>query len=359
MKTKHLIKASIALLALSLTANAQDSQWDGDQNFTGLISREGNVVIGQPYQNAQYMGSYGKLVVDGKIYAFGNIHGNNISGNNIYGDNFYPKNIIGSSLTIDLDAGSHGTKITSNSKGGSATMEFQTSNDFLGRKSTRILMRGNTGHDIEFYNKNEDKFVHFDGDYCSMTLYDKNQNTRFLFDSYNGVLSINELAGNTTTVTGNLIRFYRTDGPSYVWSENALVFGAKPSSSTWYNTGNMIIKDNQVIVKSNDKNAGFSNYNSLFNVDGKIECEEIEVKDVGADYVFKPDYNLLSLEEVEQFISTNGHLPGVPPAEETKKGVSLGEFSEKLLEKVEELTLHMIELKKENEALKEEIDALR
>lgn len=93
-------------------------------------------------------------------------------------------------------------------------------------------------------------------------------------------------------------------------------------------------------------------------VNGKIACEEIEVKNVGADYVFGESYKLKTLEEVDLFIKTNGHLPGMEPASETEKGVNVGEFSEKLLEKIEELTLYMIELKKENESLKSEIQKL-
>lgn len=84
-------------------------------------------------------------------------------------------------------------------------------------------------------------------------------------------------------------------------------------------------------------------------VDGKIVAEEIEVKDVGADYVFAEDYNLRSLAEVEAFILENNHLPGIAPACETEQGINIGEFSEKLLEKIEELTLYMIQ---QNETIK-------
>ncbi len=90
-------------------------------------------------------------------------------------------------------------------------------------------------------------------------------------------------------------------------------------------------------------------------VDGKIECEEIEVKNVGADYVFEEGYNLLELDKVEDFINLNKHLPGIAPASETEKGVELGAFSEKLLQKIEELTLYMIDLKRENDLLKERV----
>ncbi|AXG71932.1 hypothetical protein KORDIASMS9_04190 [Kordia sp. SMS9] len=74
---------------------------------------------------------------------------------------------------------------------------------------------------------------------------------------------------------------------------------------------------------------------------------------VWADYVFKSDYELKPLEEVETFINTNGHLPNVPSAKEVEEnGVNLGEMDAKLLEKIEELTLYVIELKKEINELK-------
>jgi hypothetical protein len=62
-----------------------------------------------------------------------------------------------------------------------------------------------------------------------------------------------------------------------------------------------------------------------------------------ADHVFNKNYSLMPLPEVAQFIKTNGHLPGVPSAAEvTKEGIDLGKMNAKLLEKIEELTLHLI-----------------
>ncbi len=66
-----------------------------------------------------------------------------------------------------------------------------------------------------------------------------------------------------------------------------------------------------------------------------------------SDYVFEDGYQLRSLKEVEQFISTNGHLPDVPSAKEvTENGQDLGRMDAILLRKIEELTLYIIELEK-------------
>lgn len=90
-------------------------------------------------------------------------------------------------------------------------------------------------------------------------------------------------------------------------------------------------------------------------VDGKIIAEEFKVQDSGSwpDHVFQADYNLMPLPDVERYIAEHQHLPDVPSAEEVAAdGLSLGETRALLLQKIEELTLYVIDLKKGNEALK-------
>ena len=105
-------------------------------------------------------------------------------------------------------------------------------------------------------------------------------------------------------------------------------------------------------------------------VAGKLISEEVRVllQSTGwPDYVFKADYNLRSIEEVESFINDNGHLPNIPSAEVVEKeGILLGDMNKNLLEKIEELTLYMIqtnkdvkELQSENAKLKKEVEALK
>jgi trimeric autotransporter adhesin len=75
-----------------------------------------------------------------------------------------------------------------------------------------------------------------------------------------------------------------------------------------------------------------------------------------SDRVFEKEYHLLSLKEVEKFIVKNNHLPNVPSATEVvKNGVAIDEMVSKLLEKVEELTLYMIQQQKEIEELKKKL----
>ena len=83
-------------------------------------------------------------------------------------------------------------------------------------------------------------------------------------------------------------------------------------------------------------------------VNGTVGAREVNVNTtVWADYVFDPDYKLMPLSELDNFIQKNGHLPEVPTeAEVMENGVNLAEMNVKLLEKVEELTLHMIRQEK-------------
>lgn len=103
-----------------------------------------------------------------------------------------------------------------------------------------------------------------------------------------------------------------------------------------------------------------SNY-KLF-VKGGILTEEVRVNLATgwADYVFNKDYTLKPLNEVENFITANGHLPNVPSAKEVKEnGIELGEMSKIQQEKIEELTLYVIEQNKINQSQSKEIEELK
>jgi hypothetical protein len=86
---------------------------------------------------------------------------------------------------------------------------------------------------------------------------------------------------------------------------------------------------------------------------------KVDLNVPGPDYVFEKDYNLMSLEEIKAYIEKHKHLPEVPSAKEMEtNGVNLSEMNMILLKKVEELTLHVIELKKENELQTQRADLL-
>lgn len=102
----------------------------------------------------------------------------------------------------------------------------------------------------------------------------------------------------------------------------------------------------------------------LVNKDGGVYCTSLRVRlseDIPVpDFVFRPNYRLMPLWEVKQFISLNSHLPGIPSETEIREeGLSIEEMQMKLLQKIEELTLYMIQLSEENERMKLEIIELQ
>jgi len=99
-------------------------------------------------------------------------------------------------------------------------------------------------------------------------------------------------------------------------------------------------------------------------VDGTICAKEVRVSLTGdpcwPDYVFDENYNLTNITELEKYIKENKKLPEMPSANEVStQGVEIGEMQARMLKKIEELTLYVIELKKENETIKSELNKLK
>ena len=85
----------------------------------------------------------------------------------------------------------------------------------------------------------------------------------------------------------------------------------------------------------------------LLAVDGKGIFEELRVEISGSwpDYVFQDDYSLKSLPELKKYIGENGHLPNIPNAKTIEEeGILLGDMQKRMMEKIEELSLYIIEL---------------
>jgi len=95
-------------------------------------------------------------------------------------------------------------------------------------------------------------------------------------------------------------------------------------------------------------------------VNGDIFSKRLKVVQTGwPDFVFTPEYALPSLQEVENYIKCNQHLRDIPSAAEVEKeGLDVGEMNKKLLQKVEELTLYLIEQQKQINVLQEQNKAL-
>ena len=152
-------------------------------------------------------------------------------------------------------------------------------------------------------------------------------------------------------------------------STNSLVYSDGTSVATRYvdvtgdtmsgalalSAGGLTVGTTQLVVQANGNvGIGISDPTNALAVNGTIKCKEVIVTLAGwADFVFEDDYELMPLNDVDEFIRDHGHLPGMPSAEDVASGgVKMGEMQSKLLQRIEELTLHVIELAKENERLK-------
>lgn len=128
---------------------------------------------------------------------------------------------------------------------------------------------------------------------------------------------------------------------TYQFSEytNGNVFLRLPKENSYVSIGTNSFNDNGDLYK--------------LTVNGKMRAHAVKVYTDWADYVFDKDYNLPTLKEVEEHIKEKGHLKDIPSAKEVEEnGIELGEMNKLLLQKIEELTLYTIQLKKEIDELK-------
>lgn len=180
-----------------------------------------------------------------------------------------------------------------------------------------------------------------------------------------------QLFGHSHSVTSGpqdwgKISFVANADQSADQNDQAFSFGTFDGGQNWA-THVVIRKDGKMIVGSDNiynyynaaQYARIPNGYKLYVEDGILtEKVKVAVKTTGdwSDFVFAKNYKLKSLSEVETFVNENKHLPDVPSAQDVMTdGIDLGKMDAKLLQKIEELTLYMIQQQKEIDALKKQL----
>lgn len=156
-----------------------------------------------------------------------------------------------------------------------------------------------------------------------------------------------DVFGVVATSTGFIMYDRATNSLSSQW------YSPAPGDTRLYDqlTGSWRL----VVNSSGNVGIGTAAPQYKLSVNGTIGTKEVIVTNTGwSDYVFKPDYRLKPLKEIAAYIKVNHHLPEIPSeADVQEKGVSVGEMQAKLLAKVEELTLHMIQAEERNDRLEQ------
>lgn len=155
----------------------------------------------------------------------------------------------------------------------------------------------------------------------------------------------------TTGTFAGLARIYAAGtNPMLVFGNNGMdILGINP-----VNNGTVVIGNGTGVTQ-------YANGYKL-NVHGKIVCTELMVKSVTSwpDFVFDKSYELMPLSELRSFIQTNKHLPGIPAASEVESsGLQVGEMQKKMMQKIEELTLYILQQQEQLQKQQKQIERLK
>lgn len=176
-----------------------------------------------------------------------------------------------------------------------------------------------------------------------------------LANNLSGYLMMGSQTGSNMVLDNNEIQVRNNGAGAHLYLQNGggnVYIG----DATNFNSAHRLGVDGNTVITGNVRignTVGPSGYKLA--VDGKVICTELLVRLVPnwPDYVFSNNHKLPGIDEVENFIKKNHHLPGIPSAKELEtNGLNIGEMQKLQMEKIEELTLYIIELKKEIEKLR-------
>ncbi len=175
-------------------------------------------------------------------------------------------------------------------------------------------------------------------------------------------VGIGSFAGFSNTGTGNVFIGYNS-GRSELGSNKLYLANSNTTTPLVYGDFSAkFVSIGDIELAKRDAIAASGAYGLLVQKGLLTEKIKVALKSSGdwSDYVFEPTYPLMPLEEVESFTKENKHLPNVPSADAMAAGgLDVAETSKMFMEKIEELTLYLIELNKEVKALKLENEALK
>ena len=239
---------------------------------------------------------------------------------------------------------------------------FEIMNTQKGESSTLALRTFNGGGSgwtpwREFLFKDFEGHMKFDvDDYYSKSQTDfggdlllRSSNSPSI-NSYGAALSFSKIGGGSNKRSSIVAKQTGTDEDNV-----GLAF------LTHSNTAASDLIERMIISGNGNVGIGTIDPDSRLSVNGTIHSKEVKVDlDGWSDHVFRQDYPLMDLKEVSSYIVENQHLPNIPTETEVKEnGINLGEMNAKLLEKIEELTLYLIEQNRELKELRQEIIILK
>ncbi|MCX6227070.1 MAG: hypothetical protein NTV01_20365, partial [Bacteroidia bacterium] len=234
-----------------------------------------------------------------------------------------PGNLFLKTSDGNIDMRAYGGNLLATAK----EYRFMTSGTTLQHPALRIKNNGNIGIGVKD------------------PIHNLQVNGNIAFQGQNSSLIFGQSFPTPTAEWGQwAIEYNRTTGGLNFW---------KPFNSNKFGNYYLFLSDNGnvLIGKSTQVNPIYK-----LDVEGAIRANEIVVNTTGADFVFENNYQLTSLVELEKSIRENKHLPGIPSATDMrKKGMPLGEMNTLLLQKIEEITLYLIDLQKDNDLLKDRL----
>lgn len=226
---------------------------------------------------------------------------------------------------------------------------YSTNNLFLKTNGTTRMTINNSNGYIGIGTTTPSEMLHVNGNILSIGDFKTLDNKALIL-------------GDPYSATGSMRLSHASNGNTYC-DLNGSLFFRKMNVLNEVGTTLGIQNDGTVTIGvwgSYNNTVANTSGNKLM-VNGGILCESVKViGDVpNSDHVFEKSYTLRSIEEVKEYVWKNKHLPEIPSAQEFKEnGYSVGQMDDVLLRKVEELTLYVIQLNEENQALKARVQAL-